>query len=98
MRLDKLFARRDFAAHKDVEDFIGALGVFDRYLLNNAVARVHGGFPELFGVHLTQTFVALDIEAGSFGFGSGLGRLRSALGVFVRFGDLDFFALDAVPA
>ena len=34
---------------------------------NDAVVGVHGGLPQLVGVHLAQAFVAVDLRAGHFG-------------------------------
>lgn len=45
MRLDEVLAWLDFRAHQDIEELIGVFGVRYRYLLENAVSRVHGRFP-----------------------------------------------------
>jgi hypothetical protein len=55
-------ARFDFFAHQGDEDFVGGDGVVDLHFEQAAHRRVHGGFPELFGVHFAQAFVALDAE------------------------------------
>ena len=45
---------------------VGALGIFDLDLHDHAVIRVHGGFPQLVGVHLTKAFVAVDLGTRHF--------------------------------
>src|SRR5262245_30204993 len=49
--MDKPFARRDFRAHQDIENFIGLFRVVNRDLLHDAAAWIHGCFPELIWVH-----------------------------------------------
>jgi hypothetical protein len=56
-------ARFDFFAHQGGEDLVGGDGVVDLHAQQAAHGRVHGGFPELFGVHFAQAFVALLGEA-----------------------------------
>src|SRR5579875_113457 len=58
---DEATARAYFVAHQHVEDFVSLQGFFDRYLQDSALGRVHRGFPERFGVHFTQTFVATNL-------------------------------------
>jgi len=46
-------------AHQRAEDLVRRNGVVDLYAQQAAHGGVHGGFPELFGVHFAQAFVAL---------------------------------------
>ena len=58
--LDKGTARLDLVTHQGNEHFVGGNGVFDTYLQKAAHGRIHRRFPQLFGVHLAQTFIPLD--------------------------------------
>ena len=62
--LDELAARLNVVTHQHGEDFVGLGGVLDGHLLQQAVFGVHGGFPQLLGVHLAKTFVALGMQGG----------------------------------
>src|SRR5690554_4643826 len=65
--LDELAAGFHVVAHQGVEDLVGGDGVVDGDLQHAAVFRIHGGFPQLVGVHLTQPLVALDgMTTGGF--------------------------------
>src|ERR1700730_258146 len=46
-------------AHQYAEQFIGRRRIVQGHQLQHTYRRIHGGFPELFGVHLAETFVAL---------------------------------------
>lgn len=48
---DELPAGCDLIAHEDGEDVVGVGGIAQFDLEHLATFRVHGGFPELFGVH-----------------------------------------------
>ncbi len=54
--------RFDRVPHQDREDRVGLHGIVDGDFHQRAGLRVHGGFPELFGVHLAQPLVSLDRE------------------------------------
>src|SRR5678815_4197609 len=54
--------RFDLVAHQDREYLISFDNIIDLYLQQRSSLRVHCCIPELFGVHLTQSFVALDME------------------------------------
>ena len=60
--LDELAAWFHVFAHKHREYAVGLGGIVDLHLLENAVLGVHGCFPQLFGVHLAKTFVALYLD------------------------------------
>ena len=60
---DEVLARRDVAAHEQVEDPLGLLGVVDRDPAQGAVLRVHRRLGELVGVHLPEALVPLDVLA-----------------------------------
>jgi hypothetical protein len=68
--LDEPLAGLDDVAHKDVEHLVR----FDGVVLVEADAEeladfgVHGGFEELLGVHFTESFEALDLDAASGDF------------------------------
>ena len=38
------------------------LGVIHRHLLHQAVLRIHRGLPKLFGIHFSETLIALDVR------------------------------------
>ena len=59
---DKLTARSHIIAHQHGEDMVSFHGIFNRHLTQGTVSGIHRGFPQLFGVHLTQTFVALHVH------------------------------------
>src|SRR5512137_237461 len=50
--------------HQDGEEFVCLNSVFDGDMEHHPLFGVHGGFPELLRVHLSETFVALDAKAG----------------------------------
>jgi hypothetical protein len=58
--LDELAARLDHVAHQLGEDRVGDIGLVDLHHQHRAVLRIERGFPELLGVHLAETLVALD--------------------------------------
>jgi hypothetical protein len=58
----KVPARLHFLAHEGGEDAVGGDGVLDLDSQQAAHLGVHGGFPELFRVHLAQAFVALNAQ------------------------------------
>ena len=60
MRLDEPLAWSDVIPHEHVEGLVGHHGVVDSHLQQRAGLGVHSGIPELLGVHLAQTLVALD--------------------------------------
>src|SRR5262245_55575490 len=57
---DEAAARLDVLAHQDREQLIGGGGVIEGDLAEHPHRRVHGGFPQLLGVHLAKTLVTLD--------------------------------------
>ncbi len=59
MSLYEIAARCNLLAHQHGECAVGFGGVSQRHLLEHTVFRIHGGFPELLGIHLTKTFVSL---------------------------------------
>src|SRR5690625_3169432 len=61
--LDELAARRDLGAHEHLEHLVGVQHVVDRDALQNPRFGVHGGLPQLLGVHLAQTLEPLDLVA-----------------------------------
>ena len=63
MILDELAPWLDLIAHQGDKKIIGSLGIFNPDLQQGAVGRVHGRFPELFRVHLAQTFIPLQVTA-----------------------------------
>ena len=52
-------ARWHIAAHEHLECFVGTHGVFHRHAFEHTSFGVHGGFPQLLGVHFTKTFESL---------------------------------------
>jgi len=60
---DEVFPDLNVFSHQCLEDLIGFHRILDIYLPEDPVLGIHGGFPELVGVHLTQTLVALDRNA-----------------------------------
>src|SRR5690606_7073389 len=61
--LDELAPGLDGIAHEGGERAVGRGGVFDGDLLEHPAVRIHRGGPELLGVHLAETLVALDADA-----------------------------------
>src|SRR5690554_4086743 len=61
--LDELAAWFHIVTHQCGEDLICSNGIFHGYLHHPACFRIHGGFPQLLRVHLTQTLIALNIQA-----------------------------------
>jgi len=61
--LDKLPPRFDRIAHKSREQPVGLFGIFHFNQQQRSGFGIHGGPPELFRVHLTETFVALYRDA-----------------------------------
>src|SRR5438132_14322057 len=90
VRLDESLAGIDVVAHQNVEDLVGLDRIFDLDAEQHAVLRVHGGLPELLGIHLTETLVASDLR-----FSGHLCQLPILLLVGVRVADL-FAAGDLV--
>ncbi len=84
--LDEVASWFDDVAHEDVEEFVGADGVVDDDLAHGPGFGVHGGVPQLFGVHLTESFVALEVLALASEFEQGLDH-------FGESGDLDAIAV-----
>src|SRR5699024_331190 len=56
---NKRAAWLDFVTHECGKDFVSGNGIFNLYLQQAPVGRVHGGFPKLIGVHFTQPLVTL---------------------------------------
>ncbi len=59
LRWMKLAAVLDLLTHQDGEDLVGDGGVLEPDLEEGAALRVHGGLPQLVGVHLAETLVPL---------------------------------------
>src|SRR5215470_1775071 len=57
--LDELAARLHRVAHQDGEDLVSADRILHAHPEQGARLRIHGGLPELLGVHLAQALVAL---------------------------------------
>lgn len=62
MGLDELAPWGDIVAHQHGEDPVGFSAVFDRDLAQDTFERVHGSFPQLFGVHFSKTFITLGMD------------------------------------
>ena len=58
MAFDEAFAGGDFVTHEHVEGLVGLNGFFDVDFEDGALGGIHGGIPEGFGIHFTETFVA----------------------------------------
>lgn len=63
MFFDELASRGNLVAHQHREYAVGFGSVVDGYFAQNPGVWVHRGFPQLMGVHFTETFVALDVYA-----------------------------------
>ena len=61
--LYELAAWSYIVSHQHGEDIIYVGGIVDCYLFQNTRFRVHCCFPQLFGIHLTQTFVSLCMDS-----------------------------------
>src|SRR3972149_1094434 len=60
--LDEVLARGHFLAHELREHAVGGHRVLYVDLEHDTTGGIHGRLPELLGVHLTQTLVALDVR------------------------------------
>ena len=67
MLLDKLLAGLNLIAHKLTYHTFCLSRIFDAHLEHSTGRGLHGGFPELLGVHLAQTLVTLQRNAVSIG-------------------------------
>ena len=63
MFLDIFAARLDIVAHQKREHALGFDGILHRDLNHLAAFGVHRRFPQLMGVHFTQTFVTLNLKS-----------------------------------
>ena len=79
---DKQAARLYLVAHENGKGFVGGFGVAQLYAEHETGVGIHGGFPELFAVHLTETFVALDFRL-ALNRGKNLVALNIGISVFV---------------
>src|SRR3954451_15059314 len=61
--LDEDLARLDAVTHEIGKEPLGGRRILDRHALQRARLRVHGGHPELLGVHLAETLEALEPDA-----------------------------------
>ena len=57
--LDELAAWSHVLAHEHREDAVGLGSVADVHALKQAALRIHCGFPQLLGVHLSKSFESL---------------------------------------
>ena len=58
------FRRGGTSSPIDIENTWSApAAAFNRHLTQGPVFRIESGFPKLLGIHLTQTLVALDVDA-----------------------------------
>src|SRR5256885_2401051 len=62
VRLDESLAGIDVGAHQDIEDLVRFDRIFDLDAEQHPVLWVHGRFPQLVGVHFTETLVAGDLR------------------------------------
>lgn len=60
--LDELSTGLYVISHQHREYLVCLSGIFDGDLLQQAVLGIHGGLPQLLGVHLTKTFVTLGMQ------------------------------------
>ena len=49
-----------------IEHLIGLDRIFDTHLQHRPALRIHRRLPELFGIHLSKTFVPLDVHLRAF--------------------------------
>ena len=60
--LDELSSGFHAGAHQDAEDVVGLGGLVDEDLLEDPSRGVHGGLPELLGVHFAEPLEPLDVH------------------------------------
>ena len=65
MVADEVSALLDVVAHQDAEESVCFAGVVDLDVQQGPRGRVHRRFPELLGVHFTETFEAFYLDAFS---------------------------------
>ena len=58
--INKISPWFNLVTHKNGEYFICLYCILNFHLQKSAGFRVHGGFPQLFGIHLPKAFVALN--------------------------------------
>ena len=75
----ELSSRLNVVAHQHGEYLIGIGGVLYCNLLEQPCGGVHGGVPQLFGVHLTETFVPLRVDGVGIAVSILLYELQSLL-------------------
>jgi hypothetical protein len=59
---DELPPRLNGITHENRKNFSGLYGVFDLNLKESSSLGIHGGFPQLFGVHFTETLITLYMQ------------------------------------
>src|SRR5690349_16767226 len=85
---DEAPARLDVLAHQDREQLVGGSGVVERHLTQHPDGRIHRGLPQLLGVHLAETLVALDAVLRVDLLARGAAGLEQAVPLAVRVGEL----------
>src|SRR5579885_1005780 len=62
---DEYAPRLDVVAHERLEDLVGEHRLFDSDLEQRAALRIHRRVPELVGIHLAESLVALHVQAAA---------------------------------
>ena len=78
MVFDVLAAGFDVLAHEDAEEVFRFARRVPGDPQQGAVLGVHGGVPQLVGVHLAQAFEAFDFEPAAAAFKNGVGHFAQA--------------------
>jgi len=71
--LDELLAGLNLFSHKDGEGLVRLHGVFQRDSAQRALLRVHGGLPQLVGVHFAKALVPGNVDLHVLGVAPHLG-------------------------
>src|SRR5215472_5410820 len=90
---DNASARVDVLAHQDGEQLVGGRRVVQRDLAQHPHGRVHRGLPQLLGIHLTQTLVALDAVFLVDLFAGLQSRIQQAVALAVVVGEFEIAPL-----
>ncbi|KPP82062.1 MAG: hypothetical protein HLUCCA04_04870 [Oceanicaulis sp. HLUCCA04] len=86
--LDELAARLHHIAHQLGEEIISRVGFLHRDPEKRARIRIERGFPELAGIHLSKTFIALDFHPLGTGLDDSVHQLpRTVNDGFIAFAD-----------
>src|SRR4051794_14465526 len=83
----------DVLAHQDREQFVGRGGVVEGDAAQHPGTRIHGGLPQLLGIHFAEALVPLDAVFCVDPSARSLAGLEQSVALAVRVRELGFAAL-----